>query len=139
MLSFKFDQKVKAVTLQETLVALLIIGIIASIAIPILMPMITKAKSLEAKTQLEHVHRLEKTFFYEHSKYSQELSKIGFEQEVLVTDAENGKANYRIELVNASPTTYTARATAVVDFDGDGQFNVWEINEKRDLVEVTQD
>lgn len=135
----KLDSKVKAVTLQETLVALLIIGIIASIAIPALMPMVTKAKTLEAKTQLEHVHRLEKNFFYEYSKYTDDLDKLGFEQEELVSEVENGKANYRIEVVNASPTTFTARATAVVDFDGDGEYNVWEIDEKRSLTEVTKD
>jgi type IV pilus assembly protein PilE len=133
------SKKLKAVTLQETLVALLIIGIIASIAIPILMPMITKAKSLEAKTQLEHVHRLQKTYFYEYSKYTTDLQAAGFEQETLVTESETGKANYRIEVVNASPNTFTARATAVVDFDGDGEYNVWEIDEKRNLVEVVKD
>lgn len=134
-----FSKKLKAVTLQETLVALLIIGIIASIAIPILMPMITKAKALEAKTQLEHVHRLQKTYFYEYSKYTADLPAIGFEQEMLVSESETGKANYRVEIVNASPNTFTARATAVVDFDGDGEYNVWEIDEKRNLVEVVKD
>ncbi|WMJ72535.1 hypothetical protein RCC89_05080 [Cytophagaceae bacterium ABcell3] len=139
MIAFKFNSKLKAVTLQETLVALLIIGIIASIAIPVLMPMITKAKSLEAKTQLEHVFTLQKTYFYEYSKYGNNLDAIGFEQEALVTESDNGKANYRIEVINASPTGFTARATAVVDFDGDGVYNVWEIDEKRNLVEVTKD
>jgi type IV pilus assembly protein PilE len=133
------SHKLKAVTLQETLVALLIIGIIASIAIPVLMPMITKAKSLEAKTQLEHVHRLQKTYFYEYSKYTADLPAIGFEQEDLVSESETGKANYRIEIVNASANTFIARATAVVDFDGDGEYNVWEIDEKRNLAEVVKD
>jgi type IV pilus assembly protein PilE len=133
------SHKLKAVTLQETLVALLIIGIIASIAIPVLMPMITKAKSLEAKTQLEHVHRLQKTYFYEYSKYTTDLPAIGFEQEQLVSESETGKANYRVEIVNASANTFTARATAVVDFDGDGEYNVWEIDEKRNLAEIVKD
>jgi type IV pilus assembly protein PilE len=131
--------KVKAVTLQETLVALLIIGIIASVAIPVLMPMIAKAKSLEAKTQLEHVYRLQKNHFYEYSKYSNDLDRIGFEQETLVSEGENGKANYQIDIIEASAVTFLARATSVVDFDGDGQYNVWEIDENRNLSEVVKD
>lgn len=132
-----FNKKLKAVTLQETLVALLIIGIIASIAIPVLMPVITKAKSLEAKTQLEHVFRLQKTFFFEHSKYSNNLDDIGFEQEKTVE--EDGRANYRVEILNASSNTFKARATAIADFDGDGTFNIWEIDEQRNLVESVKD
>jgi type IV pilus assembly protein PilE len=134
-----FAKKVAAFTLTEVLVVLVIVGILVLLALPNLMPLITKAKSTEAKIQLEHVHTLEKTYFYEKSKYSSDLTAIGFIQEPLSTESESGQSNYRIEIVTANPTSYQARATAVVDFDADGTFNVWEIDQNKNLVEVTPD
>lgn len=131
-------QRVKAYTLTEILVVLVIIGILILMALPNLLPLITKAKSLEAKTQLNHIQTLEQSYFYEHSKYSKDLNEIGFLQDKLVTD-KDGRANYRIEITNATNTGFTARATAVVDFNGNGTFNVWEIDQDKNLKEVTAD
>jgi type IV pilus assembly protein PilE len=131
--------KLKAFTLTEVLVVLVIIGILVLLALPNLMPLITRAKSTEAKIQLEHLFTLQKTFFYEKSRYSNDLNTLGFIQEELVSESENGKANYRIDVVEAGPTTFLARATAVVDFDADGIFNVWEIDHEKNLREVVQD
>jgi type IV pilus assembly protein PilE len=132
-------KKVRAYTLTEILIVLVIIGILTLLALPVLLPMITKAKATEAKLQLEHVQTLELNYFYEHSKYSNDLTEIGFVQEKLVTENKDGRANYRIEITNATNTTFTARATAVVDFNGNGTFNVWEINQDKTLKEVTPD
>ena len=132
-------RKVKAFTLSELLVVLVIIGILILLALPVLMPLISRTRSLEAKQQLAHLHKLEKTHFYEKSRFSASLEDVGFEHEKLVTEDENGKANYNIEIVEANNTNFLARATAVVDFDGDGQFNVWEIDQEGNLTEVTKD
>lgn len=133
------NRKVKAYTLTEILVVLVIIGILVLLALPNLLPLITKAKSTEAKIQLEHVTTLEKSFFYEKSKYTTDLAEIGFVQEKLTTDGKDGKANYKISIVNATDKGFLARATAVVDFDGDGVYNVWEIDQDKNLKEVTPD
>jgi len=132
-------RKVNAYTLTEILVVLVIIGILILMALPNLLPLITKAKSLEAKTQLNHLQTLEQSYFYEHSKYSKDLTEIGFIQEKLVTDGSEGRANYRIEISNATNSGFTAKATAVVDFNGNGTFNVWEIDQNKALKEVTPD
>lgn len=132
-------KKVDAYTLTEILVVLVIIGILILMALPNLLPLITKAKSLEAKTQLNHLQTLEQSYFYEHSKYSKDLVEIGFIQEKLVTDGTEGRANYRIEISNATNSGFTAKATAVVDFNGNGTFNVWEIDQNKVLKEVTPD
>ncbi|WP_276090989.1 type II secretion system protein [Pedobacter sp. JY14-1] len=136
---FRCEARVRAYTLTEILVVLVIIGILVLLALPNLMPLITKAKSTEAKMQLEHAHQLEKAYFYEHSKYSSSLPEIGFTQEKLSTDGADGKANYRLEVASATTTNFIVRATAVVDFDGDGTFNVWEIDQDKNLREVTAD
>lgn len=131
------QRKVKAYTLTEILVVLVIIGILILLALPNLLPLITKAKSLEAKTQLSHVQTLEQSYFYEHSKYSKDLTEIGFIQDKLVTDGKDARANYRIEITNATNTGFTARATSVVDFNGDGTFDVWEIDQDKTLKQIT--
>ncbi|MEO7215167.1 type II secretion system protein [Mucilaginibacter sp.] len=132
-------KKLKAYTLTEILVVLVIIGILVLLVLPNLLPLITKAKTVEAKTQLAHLQSLEQSYFYEHSKYSSDLTELGFIQEKLVTDGKDARANYRIEITNATNTTFTARAVAVVDFNGNGTFNVWEINQEKTLKEITAD
>lgn len=126
-----------AFTLTELLIALVIVGILILIAYPNLMPLISNAKSTEAKLQLEHLHNLEKNYFYTYSKYSPDLNEIGFEQESLTS--AGGRANYKIEVVSATNNSFKALATAVTDFDGDGVFDVWQIDEKKSLIETTKD
>lgn len=130
-------ERVKGYTLPEVLVVLVIIGILLLIALPNLMPLISKAKSQEAQMQLNHLYTLQKNHFYMHSKYNEDVTAVDYQQELLVSDG--GKANYRIEVVEVGPNAFKARATAVVDFDGDGVFNVWEIDQDKNLVEVTKD
>jgi len=134
-----FNKKVNAYTLTEILVVLVIIGILVLLALPNLMPLITKAKTTEAKLQLEHLCKLEQTYFYEHSKYTTDLNELGFIQDKLSTDGKDGKANYKIDVTGATNNTFTAKATAVADFNGNGVFNVWQIDQEKNLKEVTPD
>ena len=127
----------RAFSLPELLVVLVIIGILVLIALPNLMPLISRAKATEAQQQLAFVHTLQKSYFYTYSKYSDSLDEIGFEQQPLVT--EDGNANYRIEIVEASESGFKAQAISVVDFDKDGQYNVWEIDQDKKLTELVRD
>lgn len=129
--------KVKGFSLSEMLFVIIIIGILVLIALPDHSNVISKAKAVEAKMQLAHVHSLQKAHFWANSKYSDNLEEIGFEQETLVSDG--GSANYRIEIIESSPQSYRARAIAVVDFDQDGNLNTWEMNEKKQLKEIAKD
>jgi type IV pilus assembly protein PilE len=131
------SKKLKAFTLIELLTVLIIIGILVMIALPNLMPLVSKAKSTEAQLQLEHVFTLEKSYFYVHSKYSSDLTEISYEPAKTV--AENGNANYHLEVTQASNNAFKALATAVTDFDGDGVFNVWEVDQEKNIKEVTPD
>lgn len=130
-------KRISAFTLTELLVVLVIIGILALIALPDQTSVISKAKAQEAKLQLEHLYSLQKQHFYMNSKYSSSLEEIDFEQVKLST--EGGNANYKIEIVEGGPTGFKARATAIVDFDQDGSMNVWEIDQEKNLKEVTKD
>jgi type IV pilus assembly protein PilE len=123
----KLQTKVTAFNLQEVLIVLLIIGVFMLIALPNLMPLVVKAKSIEAQIQLKYLYNNQTTFRYLNSKYAYNLEDIDFEAPKTVNN--NGTSNYSYEIINADNNTFTARATAVTDFDGDGVFNVWEINE----------
>ena len=130
-------QGLRAFSLPEMLVVLVIIGILVLIALPNLMPLISKAKAMEAQQQLAFVHTLQKSYFYTYSRYSDCLDEIGFEQQPLVT--EEGNANYRIEIVEAGESGFKAHAISVVDFDKDGQYNTWEIDQDKKLTEIVRD
>lgn len=130
-------KRFKAFTLTEVLVVLVIIGILVLLALPRIMPLISKAKSTEAKLQLNHIYNLEKSHYYLNTSYSNDLNEIDFEQEKLSTSG--GSANYKIEIISASKQTFKATATAVEDFDGDGTYNVWEIDQDKNLKEITKD
>jgi type IV pilus assembly protein PilE len=127
----------KAFTLSEVLIVLVIIGILILLALPNLLPLISKAKGTEAQLQLQHVYTLEKTYFYTNSKYSPDLEEIGFEQEKTVK--EGGQANYVITILEASDKEFHARASSLADFDGDGTLNVWEIDNNKNLKETIKD
>jgi type IV pilus assembly protein PilE len=131
------NRKLKAFTLMELLMVLGAIAVLTLLVVTNYSPVISKAKSVEAQQQLEFIHTLEKTYFYIHSKYSTSFSEIGYEHAKLVT--QDGNGNYKIEITDASTTGFKARASAVVDFDADGTFNVWEVDQDKKLKEVTPD
>lgn len=130
-------RRLKAFSLPELLVVLVIIGILVLIALPNMMPLISRAKSTEAQQQLAFLHSLEKSYFYTWSRYSDSLEEIGFEQQLLVSDG--GTANYRIEILEASEKGFRAQAVSVVDFDQDGNYSTWEIDQDKNLKEVIKD
>ena len=129
--------RLRAFSLSELLVVLVIIGILVLIALPNLMPLISRAKSTEAQQQLTFLHTLQRSHFYTHSRYSDSLEELGFDQQKLITDG--GSANYLIEIAEANESGFRATATAVVDFNNNGEHNVWEINQDKELRETLKD
>ncbi|MGD8782533.1 MAG: prepilin-type N-terminal cleavage/methylation domain-containing protein [Ignavibacteria bacterium] len=127
----------KGFSMTELMVVLVIIGVLVLLALPRLMPVVSKAKATEAKLGLKQVYMLQKAHKFEYDKYSDNLAELGFEQEKLIS--EGGTARYLIEITNAEVAAFTATATAKVDFDDDGTFNVWEVKEDGIIKEVVPD
>lgn len=137
MLQRILQKKIPALNLQETLIVLAIIGILLLLALPNLMPLISKAKSIEAQTQLKAIYNSQTTYRYLQSKYTLDITELDFVAPATVDD--NGTANYRYEIMEATNSTFKARAEAITDFDGDGIFNVWEIDENGNPKQTIKD
>jgi len=133
----KSIKKVEAFSLTELLIALAIVGILVLIALPNFTQTINDAHAQEAKLQLKHVYTLQKNYYYTHSKYSDNLEEIGFIQEKTVT--EEGLAKYVLEIVEATPSSFMIKAISVVDFDHDGTFNEWMVDQTGNIKETVND
>ena len=131
------NHKISSFNLQEMLIVLAIIGILLLIALPNLMPLITKAKSVEAQVQLKAIYNAEKQYFFMYSKYSSNFDEIDFEAPKTVK--ENGSANYSYEIIQSSNSEFKVKATALTDFNGNGIFNVWEIDQNGLPKQITSD
>jgi type IV pilus assembly protein PilE len=133
----QLSKKISSFNLQEMLIVLAIIGILLLIALPNLMPLITKAKSVEAQVQLKAIYNAEKQYYFMYSKYGSNFSEIDFEAPKTVK--ENGSANYSYEIVQSSSTEFKVKATALTDFNGNGVYNVWEIDQNGLPKQITND
>lgn len=124
-------------SMTEILIVLCIIGILILMVLPNQTSVIGQAKSIEAQSMLNQIYALEKSYFYKYSKYSNNFDDIGFVQATTIEDG--GQAVYKIEIESASTNSFKAIATSLSDFDGDGIFNVWEIDEDKKLKERVKD
>lgn len=125
-------------TLTEILVALVIIGILTVLAFSKFDGLITRTKSIEAENNLKMLYEFQKMYHMRYDKYSENFNEIGFEQIKLVTE-EGGTARYRIEIVKATMQEFRATATSVIDFDGDGTYNVWEVTQDGIIKQIQAD
>ena len=105
----------KACTLTELLIVIILIGILASLAIPRFGRSTDKAMELEPRIALSQVQELERLYFLENKTFADSLEKIGFEQETtIVEDPENGIARYSIHIVSADSEDFIAKAQPLI-------------------------
>lgn len=127
----------KAYSMSELLIVLCIIGILILLVLPNQTSVVSQAKAIEAQSMLNHVYGLQKSHFYRYSKYTNDFDALGFEHAKTIN--EGGQAVYNIEIIEASPNSFKARAVSLSDFDGDGSFNTWEIDQNKLLLETVKD
>ncbi|MBN8707077.1 MAG: prepilin-type N-terminal cleavage/methylation domain-containing protein [Bacteroidetes bacterium] len=130
-------KKLPGFSLTELLIAMVILSVLVLLALPKLYPLVTKAKTKEAQIALATVKALQESYKLEHDRFAGTLEDLGFVQEKTVS--EGGNAKYVVSISSASETGYEAKATALVDFDNDGTFNVWVVNEQGQVDEKIPD
>lgn len=64
-----------------------------------------------------------------YGKYSNDFNKIGFIPPKSLSNG--GTAYYNYEIIEASNTSFKARATGAQDFDSDGMVSIWEIDQEK--------
>ena len=114
-------------SLVELLVVLVIVGVLVLLALPRFSGVATRAKMTEARLQLRLLDSLQRSHHLEFDRYASSLAELGFTQEKTVS--EGGTARYLIAIESAGTSGYVGIATSIVDFDGDGVLNVWEVSE----------
>ena len=94
-------------------------------------------RNSEARESLKEVYELETAYRAMFGHYTDNMHAIVYIQDTLVT--EGGRANYLVSLREVTDSTFTAAAVSVVDFDGDGQFSQWTVDETGTIKEIVED
>ena len=122
--------------MKKILFTLTVIVFISFIVLGVYYSKTVKLKE-EVTGVLNKVYELEMAYKEMFGHYTDNLYALVFIQDTLVT--EGGKANYKVSLLEVTDSTFTATAVSVVDFDRDGQFNTWTVNETGAITEIVKD
>lgn len=122
--------------MKKILYALALIAIISSVLLGVHYTKKIKLRD-EVTMSLSKVHELEMAYKEMFGHYTDNLYALVFIQDTLVT--EGGKANYHVTLERDTDSTFKATAISVIDFDGDGQFSQWQVDETGNLIETIKD
>jgi prepilin-type N-terminal cleavage/methylation domain-containing protein len=110
----------KGFTLLELMIAVVIVGVLAALAIPRFMNSSIRAKQTEAQGILKQIYTLENGYFQEHAAYTNDLKLLGVE---LLGD-------YRYSYsIATTPTTFVATADVPSPgLDNDAAPDTWVID-----------
>ncbi len=96
----------KGFTLLELLIAVAVIGIIASVAYPSYIDNISRANRSEAQRELLRIASLQEQYFIDHREYTADMTKLGATSDPYITDS----GFYSIDAAVVG-VTYTLTAT----------------------------
>lgn len=122
--------------MKKILYTLSVIALISAAVLGLQYVKIDKLKE-EARKSLCKIYNLEMAYKEMFGHYTDNLYALVFIQDTLVT--EGGDANYKVSLLEVTDSTFTATAVSVVDFDKDGKFNTWIVNETGIITELVED
>ena len=103
-------KRTKGFTIIELVVAMVIIGILAAIAIPAYSSYVRKARRVEAKTALLDLASLEERYFSVNNGYTKSQSLLGYSG-VAGALFNVGSGYYQVQITNVAAATTTTVAT----------------------------
>ena len=130
-------KKLKAFTLTELLVVLAIIGVLVLLALPKLSDVGTEAAMQESYLNLKALKEKQIGFRTGKFRFANDLQELRFTPPKL--EADGGTARFVYTIEEADQTSFLAKATSVVDFDGDGTFAEVTINEDGKMETIVED
>lgn len=95
-------------SLIELLIAVAIIGILASIAYPSYTDFVARSNRTEAQRELLRVANLEEQFYVDNRVYTADMKALGLSKDPFKTDS----GHYSIDAVVSNNTSFTLTATA---------------------------
>jgi len=129
----KMKSKEGGFTLVELMIAVVIIGILATVAIPKFRAIVARAKLTELKQGLFHIINLEKTYYYANDryvgfKYGEDSPELGFIQ-------PSGHFTYQFDVKQLSASGKENGVANDINFDDDGKDGLkLHIDGKEDVV-----
>jgi prepilin-type N-terminal cleavage/methylation domain-containing protein len=94
-------------TLIEVLIVVIILGILATIAVPQFTKMMYRARTAEAYSTMGALKTALEVYKLEHTTYTDVLGDL----DITFPDGATGSPNFDYEITNADDTTYTIEAT----------------------------
>jgi type IV pilus assembly protein PilE len=97
-------------TLIELMIVVVIIGILASVAIPAYTRYVQKGRRTDAKTALLDFAAREEKYFATYNKYSATNTDLGYSANGVIQIQSSGTSYYNLTNITASATAFTAQA-----------------------------
>lgn len=91
----------------------------------------------EVRTNLCRIYQLQTAYKAMFGRYTDKINEIIIAQDTLAKARSETK--YRVLIKEASDSSFKAIVISVVDFDGDGQYSQWMIDETGDITKMVKD